>query len=248
MTKGTKSPITSHIDNGIATITIDDHHHNVIDLAFLAQFNQALDQAEAAAAIVVVTGRPGTFSTGFDLKILKHGVRDAFNLLIGGFQLAARIQTFPQPVIIACSGHAIAMGAFLLLAADYRIGNRGPYKITANEVKIGLTLPYAALSLCRHRLNRPFYERATLFAEVYNPETALSAGYLDEVTADGQALARAQEYAQSLKALDPKAFSQSKARDRRKAQHHLYWAITKDRLDFARQGLWRLIPKWTKRY
>src|SRR5580693_1234203 len=131
--------LTSRLDNSIATITLDDGKVNVLSPDMLDQVNTALDEA-ADAAVVVLTGRPGVFSAGFDLRVLQARDEAADRMIRGGFELAARLLTFPAPVLIACTGHAIAMGSFLLLSADYRIGAEGAYKITANEVAIGMSI------------------------------------------------------------------------------------------------------------
>ena len=133
--------VSYHCDDAIATITIDDGKVNALSLAVLAELNAALDQAERDGAVVILAGRDGVFSAGFDLPVLRGGGPDARAMLRAGFELAARLLAFPRPVVIACTGHAVAMGVFLLLCGDYRVGATGPYKITANEVAIGLTMP-----------------------------------------------------------------------------------------------------------
>src|SRR5215468_1327693 len=137
--------------DGVATITMDDGKVNALSPHMLGELNAALDQAEADEAAVVLTGRSGVFSAGFDLTVLR---------------------AFPAPVLAACSGHAVAMGAFLLLAADYRIGVAGPFRITANEVAIGVTMPQAAIELCQARLAPAAFSRAVMLAEVFSPEDA----------------------------------------------------------------------------
>src|SRR3712207_6183886 len=113
----------------VATIAMDDGKVNALSLQMLAELNAALDQADAHGAAVVLTGREGTFSAGFDLGVLRGGGSDAAAMIRGGFELAARLLAFATPVVIACSGHAIAMAAFLVLSGDYRVGAAGPYKI-----------------------------------------------------------------------------------------------------------------------
>lgn len=229
------------INEGIATIVMDDGKSNVVSLQMLRQLNEALDQAEQANAVVVLTGRDDLFCAGFDLKVLRHGVLDAFNMLIGGFKLSRRLLAFPTPVIIACSGHAMAMGSFLLLSGDYRIGADGDYKIAANEVAIGLTMPYSAIVLCRQRLKPGHFDRAVLMSEVHNPQSAVDAGFLDRVVNKDalmdQALELAGDYAQSL---DAKAHRNSKRRMRRKLLRQLSLAIWADRFNFVWQGVRRL--------
>src|SRR5215469_7714646 len=174
------------LDDTIATITIDDGKVNVLSLPVLTEVNAALDRAEQDQAVVVLAGREGVFSAGFDLPVLRAGGPDALALLRAGFETAARLLAFPRPVVIACTGHAVAMGAFLLLSGDFRVGATGPFKITANEVAIGLTMPRAAVEICRQRLTPACFNRAVVIAEVFSPEDAVVAGFLDRVVPAGE--------------------------------------------------------------
>src|SRR5262245_53944205 len=131
--------------DSIATITMDDGKLNVLSDDMFAQLSDALDRAQAERAVVVLAGREGAFSAGFDLRTLAGGGTDAARLVRTGFELAERILSFPTPVVIACTGHALAMGVFLVLSGDYRIGADGPYRIGANEVAIGITIPFFAV-------------------------------------------------------------------------------------------------------
>ena len=131
------SLVSYEVSDGVATLVMDDGKVNVLSLRMLAAIHEALDQAMADRAAVVLAGRTGVFSAGFDLGTLRAGGPDGVAMGRGGFALAARVLSFPFPVVAACTGHAIAMGAFLLCACDYRIGAAGAYKLTANEVAIG---------------------------------------------------------------------------------------------------------------
>ena len=144
--------VSYQLDDSVATITMDDGKVNVLSLSMLTELDVAFGRAAADRAVVVLTGREGVFSAGFDLPVLRAGGTEAADLLRAGFDLAARLLAFPTPIVVACSGHAVAMGAFLVLSGDYRIGARGPFKITANEVAIGITMPRAAVEICRQRL------------------------------------------------------------------------------------------------
>src|SRR3984885_912859 len=137
--------ISYDCDGKIAAITIDDGKVNVLSLAVLTELSAALDRAERDDAVILLAGRDGVFSAGFDLPVLRAGGPDALAMLRAGFELAERVLAFPLPVTVACTGHAIAMGVFLLLSGDYRIGADGPYKITANEVGLGVTRPRAGV-------------------------------------------------------------------------------------------------------
>lgn len=220
-------------DGAVATITMDDGKVNVLSSAMLGEINAALDRAEAQASVVVLGGRAGVFSAGFDLPVLRDGGEAAGSMLRAGFDLAERLLSFPVPVVIACSGHAIAMGAFLVLSGDYRIGAAGPYKITANEVAIGLTMPRAAVEICRQRLSPAHFNRATIIAEVFSPAGAADAGFLDQVV-EGAELDRAvRSAAGELAQLDLAAHGATKLRARKAALAAVHEAIELDSAAFA---------------
>ena len=143
---------------------MDDGKVNVFSIAMLRALHQAFDQAERDGTVVLLTGRPGSFSAGFDLKTLREVPEDIRELLRLGATMAERILSFPAPVVAACAGHAFPAGAFLLMAADTRIGADGPFTLGLNEVRIGLTLPWFAVVLARHRLTPPFFDRCAVTA------------------------------------------------------------------------------------
>src|SRR5262249_51718111 len=129
--------VTYDRTDAVATITLDDGKVNVLSPPMQSAIHVALDRAEADDAAVVLLGRDGVLSAGFDLDVLRDGGPDSIAMVRGGFELAARVLAFPRPVVIGCTGHAVAMGAFLLLSGDYRLGVAGDYLLTANEVAIG---------------------------------------------------------------------------------------------------------------
>src|SRR5262249_57140456 len=141
----------------------------------------------------------------------------ATSMLRAGFDLAERVLSYPRPIVIACTGHAVAMGVFLLLSGDYRIGAAGPYKITANEVAIGVTLPRAAVEICRQRLTPAHFNRAAIIAEVFAPAYAVAAGFLDRVVDGAELDQAAHSVASELAQLDLAAHSATKLRPRKAA-------------------------------
>jgi enoyl-CoA hydratase len=207
--------VTSHTEGSIATITMDDGKANVLSPAMLAELNAALDGAAADRSVVVLAGREGRFSGGFDLSILRAGGDDAVGMLRGGFELSARLLSFPTPVVIACTGHAVAMGVFLLLSGDYTVGAAGSYKIVANEVAIGLTMPFAAVEICRQRLTPAHFNRAVLLSEQFTADDgAVEAGFLDRVVPAAELLDVARSTAETFASLDLDAHAASKLRAR----------------------------------
>jgi enoyl-CoA hydratase len=220
--------VTCSVTDGVATVRMDDGKVNALSPQMLAEVGAALDTAEAEARVVVLTGREGIFSAGFSLPVLQGGGREAADMLRAGFALGERLLSLRLPVVIACPGHAIAMGSFLLLSGDYRIGADGPYRITANEVAIGLTMPHAAVEICRQRLAPAHFNRAVILAEVYSPAGAVTAGFLDEVTSPSEVLAAAGAKAAALASLDAGAHAATKLRARAAALQALREGIAAD--------------------
>ena len=206
--------VTYEVTDSIATITMDDGKVNVLSPDMLGEINVALDQAVTDGAVVVLTGRDGIFSAGFDLKVLGAGGTDAIAMLRAGFELSERLLSFPTPVVVACPGHAMAMGVFLLLSGDYRIGAAGPYRFRANEVAIGMTMPRAAVEILRQRLTPAAFTRATLLSETFTPENAIEAGLVDRVVDTIELLDVAHGAAAEFATLDMRAHSASKLRAR----------------------------------
>ncbi|NNL11586.1 MAG: crotonase/enoyl-CoA hydratase family protein [Pseudomonadales bacterium] len=196
--------------DGVAHISMDDGKANVMSLAMQAEFNSAFDRAQQDNAVVLLSGREGKFSAGFDLAVLATGGTDAAKMLLGGFTTAQRLLMHPRPVVVACTGHAMAMGLFLALCGDYCIGVDGNYKMSANEVAIGITLPRTAIEICRNRLAPAHLIRATLTSEVYSPAQAVDAGMLDELVAQDELLERALAKAIEFTALNNEAYIASK--------------------------------------
>jgi enoyl-CoA hydratase len=225
--------VSYELSGAVAAVTMDDGKVNVMSLPMQQEIHAALDRATVDGAVVLLAGRPGVFSAGFDLDTLRAGGREAVEMVEGGFDLAARVLAFPAPVVVACTGHAVAMGLFLLLSGDYRVGGTGPSRLTANEVAIGLTLPHAATEVVRQRLTPAAFNRATILAEAFPPEAAVDAGILDRVVEPGRVLAVARDTAEMLGLLDRQAHAATKLRARGPALVALQAAMAQDKAEFA---------------
>ena len=226
-----------NLQEQVATIRIDDGKRNALSPQVLHEIYQALDRAESDRAIVIMTGRESVFSAGFDLGVMKRGGLDALRMLGAGYALTARVLAYPHPVIAACNGHALAMGVFLMLSADYVIGSRGDLKISANEVAIGLTIPRVAAAMLRHRLNPAAFQRAVTLSEYFDVESALSAGFFDELVDPVDLMPRAEACADKFKELDPRAHRSSKRRIRAALIRKIRRSIPLDLLDAVLMGL-----------
>jgi len=220
--------VTYALDGGVATIRMDDGKANALSIPMLSELHAAFGQAEADGAVVVLTGREGRFSGGFHLPTIRGGEPDRGKMLRSGFDLAVRILTFPKPVVIACPGHAVAQAAILMLCADERIGAVGPYKISMNEVVIGLIVARSMIEIGRYRLNPSQLHRTFALAEEYSPEAAVDAGFLDRIVAPGDVLAVAQDTARRFTSFDMKAHGATKARLREDMLSRLRALIEKE--------------------
>jgi enoyl-CoA hydratase len=206
--------VSYEYSEGVSTIAMDDGKVNAMSMAMMQEVNAALDRAEEQRSVVILTGREGVLSGGFDLAVFKQGMEPLMEMLRMGARLLERLLTFPFPVVTACSGHAIAMGSFLLMSTDARIGADGPFRIGMNEVAIGMTLPYFAVEIARHRLTPACFNRATILAEMYSPQEAISPGFLDRVVSADELLATAAEAAATLTKLDMPSHAATKLRVR----------------------------------
>jgi enoyl-CoA hydratase len=225
-------------DGSVAVIALDDGKANVMSVAMLEQINAALDRAQAEGAVVVLTGRPGMFSGGFDLAVFKQDSAAQFAMLKAGAEIVERLLSFPAPVVGACSGHTIAMGVFLLLACDVRVGvAEVQTKICMNEVQIGLTVPRFAIEVSRQRLTPSHFNRAAITAELYNPQQALEAGFLDYIVPGAVLMSVARDKAAVLSKLDRKAHVATKLRARAPAINAMRSAVDADIADWSRGSM-----------
>ncbi len=209
------------LEDQIATITMDDGKANALSPTMIAELDAALTRAEGEALAIILAGRPGRFSAGFDLKVMMSGPDAALDMIVSGGELFMRLYQFPRPVVMAVSGHALAGGILLAATGDTRIGVRGDFKLGLNEVHNGMAVPVLAHELARDRLSPKELQAAVIQAKIYNPETAVEAGWLDSVV-DGENLAGvAMQEAKRLGALPGKAYALSKKSLRRQTIEYI---------------------------
>ncbi|MCU0657523.1 MAG: crotonase/enoyl-CoA hydratase family protein [Polyangiaceae bacterium] len=196
--------------DGVALVRMDDGKANALSYEMMDAVEAALAQAEQAGQPVVLTGRAGRFCAGFDLREMMKSPESARNLVTRGADFLLRLYLFPRPLVIACSGHALAGGALTLLTGDLRLCAQGGFRIGLNEVQIGMPVPVLAMELARDRLAPAALQEATLFARIYGPEEARAAGYLDQVVDESALLDAARGAALRLGALPAEAYSKTK--------------------------------------
>jgi len=208
------SAVRYELRDGVAVVTMDDGKANALSHAVIAEIQECLARAEHEAEAVLIAGRDRRLSGGFDLAAMTASPQSARKLVTEGAELMLRLYTYPRPVAVACTGHALAAGAILLLSTDVRIGAEGDFKIGLNEVAIQLTLPIFAMELARARLSKRHFTAAVSQARIYDPAGAVDAGYLDQVVKPDALLETAFAEARRLGALPDPAFRKTKERER----------------------------------
>lgn len=217
------------LDDGVAVITLDDGKANAITPDILERLSALLDRALADdARAVVLAGRDGRFSAGFDLATMASSTEAMQALVKQGAEFYMKLYGYPLPTIAACTGHALAAGAILLLSADHRVGADVPAKIGMNEVAIGMGLPVFAVELARDRLNPTQFGAATMAARIYDPAGATAAGYLDRVVPAESVVAEAIADARQLAQLKTGAYSLTKRQTRQRSIDYILATLDDD--------------------
>ena len=220
--------VSYEIEDGIATLTLNNGKVNALSPAMFDALNDAFDKAEKDRAVIILTGQPGILSGGYDLKVMTSSPENAIALVTTGSTFTRRMLAHPFPIIVACPRHAIAKGAFLLLSADYRIGVEGAFNIGLNEVLIGMTMHHSGIEVARDRLSKPAFHRSVINGEIFNPRDALDAGFLDKVVPADELLEVAKATAQQLKKINMTAHKNTKLKARKTLLETLDQAILLD--------------------
>lgn len=223
-------PVNYEANGQVAVISVDDGKANALTRQVLADLDSALETARDDSSIraVVIAGRPARFSAGFDLPTMTGSAEGMRALVAEGGRFMARLLVYPKPVVAACTGHALAAGAFLLLAADHRIGAQGDWKIGLNEVAIGMALPKWAIELARYRLRPSELDWRAVLGQVADPEEAVAAGFLDRLVAPEDVVAEATKTAAELASLRTAAVEGTKARLRGPVALHMLEGMEED--------------------
>ena len=223
-----ESPVVYTLEGKVAVLQMDDGKANALSQAMLDALSSALDRAEKEASAIVLTGRAGRFCAGFDLKTMMSSPENARGLLRSGADVLMKLYGIGLPLVIACSGHALAGGALVVLTGDVRYGAAGDFRIGLNEVSIGLPVPTLAMELARDRIVKSELPAATLMSKIYDPEAAVRANFLDEVSPADQLMTRAMTEATRLSSLSKVAYAASKARLRKATIDHILSTLDSD--------------------
>ena len=214
MTESTQIVSTQIVDT-VSLITMDDGKANAASHDLLEALENALDAAETEANAVVLAGRPGKFCAGFDLRVMQGAApEERTELSSRGGRMVHRLYGYPLPLVAASTGHAIALGAILLLACDTRVGPQSGYKFGLNETAIGLPLPAFGTELAKDRLHSAELTASVVQSKIYDPEGAVRAGFLDALVPEGEVVEAAIEAAKQLAQLPAEAYWANKRKVR----------------------------------
>lgn len=197
----------------VRVLTLERGGANALDADFLRAIADAFAAADRDGVRgVVLTAGGKIFCAGLDLLAHADGDRARISSLLEALNAALRaIFVCGRPTVAALQGHAIAGGALLALACDRRIAAEGAVMFGLTEVKLGVSIPGAALELARHALARRALETLVYGGAVHDTARAHALGAIDEIVPDTDLLDRAiacvHEWTPS-----PSAFADIKAR------------------------------------
>jgi len=226
-------PLTIEQRGVVTVLHLDDGKANALSFELIAAIRAAVAAAEQDDAVgaVVIHGRDGRFSGGFDLGVMfGDDTSRIIELVADGGDLVRHLWGSAVPVVAACTGSAVAAGALTLLGCDVRVGADVPCKIGLNEVAIKMVLPDWALMIAFERLSKRHVHRATANARLTGAKDAVDVGFLDEVVAADRLLDRAVEVAAELAdTLDPDAYRRTVDKTRGEVLDRMERQILADR-------------------
>ncbi len=196
--------------SGAAVLTLDTGRANAIGPELVARLGAGLDRAQEDAAPVVLTGSGKFFSAGLDLTGLPSD-RPGMSRFLGDFEdLLARLFLFPTPTVAAVNGHAVAGGAILAAACDFRLGAEGDYRVGVSEVSLGVVFPAIAFEILRAAIPATRTSGVLLRGALTGPEEAVQNGFLHELAPPEELLPHARTLAGELGALPRGAYEHTK--------------------------------------
>lgn len=225
--------VNFELRDDVALIRMDDGKANAMSAPLLQGIDRALDRALSEAKAVVLMGRPGRFSAGFDLKVMMSSPEAARALVLAGGEVLMRLYEHPQPLVVACTGHAIAGGVLMVATGDVRIGVAGDFKLGLNEVANGMPVPILAHELARDRLDPRAFVSSVLLAQLSDPEDAVRVGWLDRIVSAGELETSAIDQAKALAQLPQSAYALTKRSLRRKTVAYVRETVQQNLAEFT---------------
>ncbi len=187
-------------EGGIRELRLARPPVNALNAELLRRIADGVEGAANEAAILI-TGQPGLFSAGLDVRSMleldRAGIENLFEQLWHAMRGIAHSRA---PVIFGLTGHSPAGGTVLAINGDYRVMALGEVRLGLNEVQVGL-FPGPPIHAAFRRLVGGHAEQLLTRGALIDPATALRMGLVDEVAEVSQVAARALAIARELAAL-----------------------------------------------
>ena len=205
--------------DGVLVVTLDDDGQNVLQPDVLDELRIAFEEHPLAPVLLV--GRHGTFSAGFDLHwMAAHGPDELGRLLRACGRALVAVWTHPRPVVVAATGHAVAAGTMLAMAGDHVVAAVGGVW-GLNETRIGMEIPRFGLELAAMRLGPRDLTALLIPGERIDAARAVVVGMADELAAPELVIGRAEHRLLELASLPAAAYAGNKRRLRAAVAHRI---------------------------
>lgn len=209
--------LKAEVADGVAVLTMSNPGRRN---AFYAEMRNRMRQqlqayaSDSSVRVIILTGDDGHFCSGADLKRVAEGasptvlqIRERMKDVMA---LLGAIMAGSKPIIAAVEGDAFGAGMSMAVACDVVVAARNA-RFGASFAKLSLLPDMGLLYTLPQRVGLPKAKRLLMTAAPVSGETAVDIGMADELAEPGQALARAHEIANELKASAPLSMAMIKS-------------------------------------
>lgn len=205
--------VDGSVEDGVATVTLQRGKVNPINATVAEELRECFEElaGDSRVKVVILTGRGGFFSFGFDIPEFLGFSKESFTEFLMGFaDLYTYVFLYPKPVVAALNGHTIAGGCMLATACDYRLMVSGKAKISLNEITFGSSVFAGSLEMLRACVGTRNAQTILYSGGMYSAEEALAMGWIDRITSGEELLEEAEEVARGFARYDGRAFESIK--------------------------------------
>jgi enoyl-CoA hydratase/carnithine racemase len=199
------------LNDGILTLRLAHGKASALDLELCAALTSAFEEAAADDAVgaVILTGTGSIFCAGVDLPRMISAGSGYVQPFVAALDAALRaVFVFPKPCVAALNGHAIAGGAILAFACDYRLMSAG--RIGVPEPLVGVPFPPLALAIVRFVVPKQHLQPMVYFGRTMEAEAAQEMGIIDEIPPANDLAGQAHAIAKKLGSIPRATFRLTK--------------------------------------
>ncbi len=202
-----------------AILQLERGKANVINQQMVDEIRSAIKMLESDDQVkgLIITGHPGFFSAGLDVKELYRYDKDQIkNFLYDFGRMHKELLRFSKPMIAAINGHCPAGGTVIVIAADYRVMADGEqYTIGLNEMQVNIQVTDILIKGYCFWIGQSKANEYLLEGKLATPKEALSVGLINAVVPASQLMQRAEQQMQQYLSADQDIFRLTKAKIRR---------------------------------